>query len=72
MYPLSQYEYAYPPDHETIEHVARQVAGYVDAKKYQRTVMLMETGTWQEEVTQICDSICARKGTDFQAFILGD
>ena len=72
VYTLSQYEYAYPPDHETIEHVAKQVAGYVDAKKYQRTVMLMETGTWQEEVTQICDSICALKGTDFQAFILGD
>lgn len=72
VYPLSQYEYAHPPDHETIEFVAKQVAEYIETMKYHRTVMLKEPETWQEKMTEICDRTCAQKGMDFQTLALKD
>jgi 7-cyano-7-deazaguanine tRNA-ribosyltransferase len=62
VYPLSQYEYAYSPDYETIEYVARCIVEYVETMKYERTVMLKEDGTWQEKVTELCKAICCGKG----------
>jgi 7-cyano-7-deazaguanine tRNA-ribosyltransferase len=66
VYPLSQYEFAYPPDRETNEYVARQIAGYVAAKQFERSVLLVDVGTWQEEVAELCGRICAEKGVKLE------
>ena len=62
VYPLSQYEYAYPPDCETVEHVAKRAAEYVEAMKYEKALMLKQADTWQERVAEICNRICRERG----------
>jgi len=54
VYPLSQYEIARPLDVETMEYVAQRIIEYVKASKYKRRIMIVESGTWQEDVAQIC------------------
>ncbi|MCW4020952.1 MAG: tRNA guanosine(15) transglycosylase TgtA [Candidatus Bathyarchaeota archaeon] len=70
VYPLSQYECVYPPDRETVEYVAEQVAGYVEAVRLGRTVMLVEPGTWHEEVAERCSRICVEKGVKLEVLRL--
>ncbi|MEM2111228.1 MAG: hypothetical protein QXX08_05045, partial [Candidatus Bathyarchaeia archaeon] len=66
VYPLSQYECAYPPDYETILYVAEQTANYVEATKYERVIMLFEPNTWQEKTAELCDRICTEKRFNFK------
>jgi len=54
IYPLSQYEFALPPDAETIEYVAQRIIEYVEKSRYKKIVMIWEPGTWQERVSEIC------------------
>ena len=54
IYPLSQYEFALPPDAETIEYVAQRIIEYVEKSRYKKIVMILEPGTWQERVSEIC------------------
>ena len=54
IYPLSQYEFALPPDVETIEYVAQRIIEYVEKSRYKKIVMIFEPGTWQERVSEIC------------------
>ena len=54
IYPLSQYEFALPPDAETIEYVAQRIIEYVKKSRYKKIVMILEPGTWQERVSEIC------------------
>jgi predicted RNA-binding protein len=61
VYPLNQYEYAYPPDHETVEYLAKRIVEYVEVMKYLRTVIIIEPSTWQEEVADICRTIIEKK-----------
>jgi len=71
VYPLSQYEYAYPPDCETVEYVAERVAEYIEAMKYKKTVILREDAAWQENAAEICGKICQKKGIPFETVTLG-
>jgi len=61
IYPLSQYEIACPPDMETIEYVAQRIIEYVETSRYERRIMLMESGTWQEKVARICGKTLKEK-----------
>jgi len=61
IYPLSQYEIARPPDMETIEYVAQRIVEYVETSRYERRIMIMESGTWQEEVARICEKVLKEK-----------
>ena len=54
IYPLSQYEFALPPDAETIEYVAQRIIEYIEKSRYKKIVMILEPGTWQERVSEIC------------------
>ena len=54
VYPLSQFEIACPPDEETMKYVAQRIVEYVKKGRYERRVMVVESGTWQEEVARIC------------------
>ncbi|MBS7625160.1 MAG: tRNA guanosine(15) transglycosylase TgtA [Candidatus Bathyarchaeia archaeon] len=53
-YPLYQYEYAYPPDHETIEAIAEWVSEYIAANSYMRVIFLADRGGWSEEAANLC------------------
>ncbi|MEM2889017.1 MAG: tRNA guanosine(15) transglycosylase TgtA [Candidatus Bathyarchaeia archaeon] len=61
VYPLSQNECAFPPDLETVEYIAEQVAEYVKAMGYEKAVMLAENGTWQEKVAEMSKFLCAKR-----------
>ncbi|MCX8170748.1 MAG: tRNA guanosine(15) transglycosylase TgtA [Candidatus Bathyarchaeota archaeon] len=49
-YPLYQYEYAYPPDAETMEYVAERVLEYIATTPYVKVIVLMEKGCWSEKI----------------------
>jgi len=66
VYPLGQYECAYPPDYETIEYMARQIADYIGAQKYARIVMFIQAGSWHEKASDLCRRICAEKGINIE------
>jgi len=54
VYPLSQFEITRPLDVETMEYVAQRIMEYVKTNRYERRIMLVESGTWQEEIAKIC------------------
>jgi len=62
IYPLGQYECAYPPDYETIEYMAQQIADYIGAQKYTRIVMFIEAVSWHEKASDLCRRNCAERG----------
>jgi predicted RNA-binding protein len=70
VYPLSQYEYAVPPDRETVEYVAQRVIEYAEAMKYSKVVMLVEPGTWQETAAKIGRRLFLKKKISFTTFSL--
>ncbi|MEM1507383.1 MAG: tRNA guanosine(15) transglycosylase TgtA [Candidatus Bathyarchaeia archaeon] len=51
-YPLYQYEYAYPPDAETIEYVAEKILEYVAASPYRKIIVLVEKGSWNDKLVK--------------------
>jgi len=61
VYPLSQCEYAFPPDRETVEYIAERIAEYVEITNYQKMVILVEPATWQEKVAELSKHLCIEK-----------
>jgi 7-cyano-7-deazaguanine tRNA-ribosyltransferase len=70
VYPLSQYEYAFPPDRETIKYIAEQIAEYAETMKYQKTTILAEPNTWQEKTAELSKRLCVKKVKNFKLFSL--
>lgn len=70
VYPLSQYECAFPPDHETVEYVAERIAEYVTTANYQKTAILAEPSAWQEKAAEISKRICAESGKNLEIISL--
>ncbi|MEM3745587.1 MAG: tRNA guanosine(15) transglycosylase TgtA [Candidatus Bathyarchaeia archaeon] len=52
-YPLYQYEYAYPPDAETVKYVAERILEYIAAAPYVKIIILMEKGSWSERLVDL-------------------
>lgn len=52
-YPLYQYEYSYPPDIESVKHIAHQILEYIGGSPYMAIVFLVENG-WSRDVAEIC------------------
>ena len=65
VYPLSQFEIARPPDAETIKYVAQRIVEYVKKSRYERRIMIVESGTWQEEIAQICKENLKEESLEF-------
>jgi 7-cyano-7-deazaguanine tRNA-ribosyltransferase len=61
VYPLSQYEYASPPDRETIDYIAERIVEYIETMNYQKIAMAVEPGTWQEKAAELTKHLCAEK-----------
>jgi 7-cyano-7-deazaguanine tRNA-ribosyltransferase len=72
IYPLSQYEFSYPPDPETINYMAVQIVRFIQSMKFEKTFIFKEKDTWQEEVTTLCSEICAKKGVNLNILTLND
>ena len=60
IYPLSQHEAAVPPDIETIEYVAQQVANYIERTNYEK-VFLLDIEEWKGRIEASCRSVCKKK-----------
>ena len=70
VYPLSQYECAFPPDRETVEYVAERIAEYVETANYQKTTILAEPSTWQEKAAELSKRICVERGKNLEIISL--
>ncbi|MEM1551531.1 MAG: tRNA guanosine(15) transglycosylase TgtA [Candidatus Bathyarchaeia archaeon] len=68
VYPLSQHETAMPPDKETIEYVASQVADYISRTSYRIVLLLRNVEDWGETVLKACKKACVAKGVIFKSF----
>jgi len=70
VYPLSQFEIARPIDAETMRHVAQRIVEYVKRSGYKRKIMIIESGTWQEETAQICQELLKKRGEVIEFLIV--
>jgi 7-cyano-7-deazaguanine tRNA-ribosyltransferase len=68
VYPLSQHETALPPDRETVEYVASQVADYISRNNYKVVLLLQNVEDWGEAVLKACRKACSAKGLAFKSF----
>jgi 7-cyano-7-deazaguanine tRNA-ribosyltransferase len=68
VYPLSQHETAMPPDAETVEYVAVQVAKYISQRNYRTVVLFNDFENWGEKVQEACKKTCLEKGLVFKHF----
>ncbi|MEM2242234.1 MAG: tRNA guanosine(15) transglycosylase TgtA [Candidatus Bathyarchaeia archaeon] len=68
VYPLSQHEVALPPDVETVEYVAAQVANYINRTTYKTVIFLNDRETWGEKVLEACKKACREKNAIFKSF----
>ncbi len=68
VYPLSQHETAMPPDKETMEYMASQVAEYIGRNNYRVVLLLHNVENWGEEVLKACRKACVAKGASFKPF----
>ncbi|MEM0357168.1 MAG: tRNA guanosine(15) transglycosylase TgtA [Candidatus Bathyarchaeia archaeon] len=68
VYPLSQHEIALPPDVETVEYVAAQVANYINRTTYKTVIFLNDRETWGEKVLEACKKACREKNAIFKSF----
>ncbi len=66
IYPLSQYECAFPPDRETVQYVAERIAEYVETMNYQKTAILVEPNTWHEKTADLSKRLCVEKGKNLE------
>ena len=61
VYPLSQHETVVPPDNETANYVAEEVARYVLRTNYQRIVLLYDPDNWNAPILKSCADACTKK-----------
>jgi len=68
VYPLSQHETALPPDKETVEYVANQLANYIDRMNYEAVIFLHDSENCNKTVLRICRKACLAKNVKFKYF----
>jgi 7-cyano-7-deazaguanine tRNA-ribosyltransferase len=67
VYPLSQHETVLPPDKETVEYVAKQVAGYINRTNYKTVILLNDPENWNKTVLNACKKTCKQKQVRFKS-----
>ncbi|MBX5321910.1 MAG: tRNA guanosine(15) transglycosylase TgtA [Candidatus Bathyarchaeota archaeon] len=68
VYPLSQHESALPPDEETVEYVAVQVANYISCGRYKTVLLFHNSENWNTKVLEACRRVCSEKRVVFKFF----
>jgi 7-cyano-7-deazaguanine tRNA-ribosyltransferase len=61
VYPLSQHETATPPDSETIQYVASQVADYINRTDYRKVILLNDSQNWSNAIQSTARRVCKQK-----------
>jgi len=70
VYPLSQYEIAFPLDKEIIAYTAKQVATYIAAGSYRKVVLLQDAEVWGRKIAAACRKACKKGGIHLK--VVGD
>jgi len=68
VYPLSQNEVALPPDVETVEYVASQVATYIAKKDYKMVILVHSPENWGDAILDASKKTCTSKGVKFKYY----
>jgi 7-cyano-7-deazaguanine tRNA-ribosyltransferase len=68
VYPLSQHETVVPPDRETVEYVANQVAEYVGRTSYSTVILINDERNWGKTILEACRRTCRRKKISLKTF----
>jgi 7-cyano-7-deazaguanine tRNA-ribosyltransferase len=66
VYPLSQHETATPPDKETINYVANQIANYIHRTNYKKVILINDPENWNKTILNTCKKTCRQKHIAFQ------
>ena len=66
IYPLSQYEIAFPLDQETKDYVASQAAEYIKQHSFETVVFLHNPEYWGNSVKIQCWKSCQKKDVTFE------
>ncbi len=61
VYPLSQHETVVPPDDETANYVADEVARYIFRTNHKRIVLLYDPDSWNASILKSCADACTKK-----------
>ncbi|MFQ6095413.1 MAG: tRNA guanosine(15) transglycosylase TgtA [Candidatus Bathyarchaeia archaeon] len=72
VYPLSQYEAAYPPDTETLDYVAEQIQEYIKKAGHERVIILSEIDTWEGRVAEKLSRTAEQEGFSLEVIGLKD
>ncbi len=67
IYPLSQHETSQPLDQETLDYVAKQVAGYIAHTRYSTVILINDQVRWVNRVEEACREICRKKSIIFKS-----
>ncbi|MEM0049822.1 MAG: tRNA guanosine(15) transglycosylase TgtA, partial [Candidatus Bathyarchaeia archaeon] len=70
IYPLYQYEYAYPPGNDVIEDVAERILEYISATKYERLIILARKDAWSGKLAEICVRLLSERNVHANVVIL--
>ena len=62
VYPVSQYEAAYPPDAETVRYITDQIEEYIKRIGYRKVVVLSDADSWEDELTEKLSRIGRKQG----------
>ncbi|MEM2093142.1 MAG: tRNA guanosine(15) transglycosylase TgtA [Candidatus Bathyarchaeia archaeon] len=68
VYPLSQNECALPPDKETVEYVASQVAEYISHTNYEIVLFVHDYENWGDTVLRASRKACLKRGARFKYY----
>jgi 7-cyano-7-deazaguanine tRNA-ribosyltransferase len=69
IYPLSQHETATPPNKETTEHVASQIAEYIKRTNYGQVILITDPKNWNKTIQKTTKRICKQKYVELKTVI---
>ena len=61
-FPLFQYEYAYPPDENTVDYIVQRILEYIADKSYTTVIILTGKDQWNKNVAELC----IKKSSEFK------
>ncbi|MCS7096450.1 MAG: tRNA guanosine(15) transglycosylase TgtA [Nitrososphaerota archaeon] len=68
VYPMSQNECTLPPDRETAEYVASQVAEYISRASYDIVLFINDYDNWGDTVLEASRKACLKRGARFKYY----
>ncbi|MEM2351703.1 MAG: tRNA guanosine(15) transglycosylase TgtA [Thermoproteota archaeon] len=70
IYPLYQYEYAYPPNSGTIEQTAERILEYVSKAYYERVVILTREDSWSGKLAELYTKLSLERNIHINISVL--